>query len=96
MRMSRVSGWINGQANHQPDGFILLEVLVAIGLVSGVWMSSVQAYQVLALRLAKQEQKQSLLRQEFDRYELAEQIRANGSPTLKKTKSIKRILKARI
>jgi type II secretory pathway component PulJ len=92
MRMS----WVNGQVNHQSNGFILLEVLVAIGLVSGVWMSSVQTYQALALRLLKQEQKQSLLRQEFDRYELVEQIRANGSPTLKKTKTIKRILKARI
>lgn len=73
----------------------MLEVLVAIGLVSGVWISSIQPYQGLALRLAKQEQKQTLLRQAFDRYELAEQIRANSSPLPKKTKSIKRALQER-
>ena len=66
------------QINDRQHGFILLEVLVAIGLVSGVWMSSIQAYQGLALRLLKQEQKQALLRQEFDHYELAEQMRTNS------------------
>jgi Tfp pilus assembly protein PilV len=64
--------------NDRQAGFILLEVLVAIGLVTGVWMSSIQAYRGLALRLIKQEQKQALLRQEFDRYELGEQMRANS------------------
>ena len=64
--------------NDRQAGFILLEVLVAIGLVTGVWMSSIQAYQGLVLRLIKQEQKQALLRQEFDRYELAEHMRANS------------------
>ena len=65
------------QIHDHQNGFILLEVLVAIGLVSGVWMSSIQAYQVLVLSLMKQKQKQALVRQDFDRYELAEQIRAN-------------------
>ena len=70
MRISRI--------NDRQRGFILLEVLIAIGLVSGVWMHSMQAYQSLALHLLKQEQKQALLRQGFDRYELAEQMRANS------------------
>ena len=64
--------------NDRQSGFILLEVLIAMGLISGVWMGSMQAFQSLALRLLKQEQKQALLRQEFDRYELAEQMRANS------------------
>jgi Tfp pilus assembly protein PilV len=81
MRMSR--------ANSQSNGFIMLEVLVAMGVVSGVWMSSIQAYQGLALSLLKQEQKQILLRQEFDRYELAEQMRANDSSYSKNIKNIK-------
>ncbi len=64
--------------NDRQARFILLEALVAMGLVTGVWMSSIQVYQGLALRLLKQEQKQALLRQEFDRYELAEQMRVNS------------------
>ena len=45
--------------NDRQSGFILLEALVAMGLVTGVWLSSIQAYQGLALRLLKQEQKQA-------------------------------------
>jgi Tfp pilus assembly protein PilV len=81
MRMSR--------ANTQTGGFIMLEVLVAIGVVSGVWMTSIQAYQGLALSLLKQEQKQTLLRQEFDRYELAEHMRTIDSSYPKNIKNSK-------
>ena len=48
------------------NGFILLEVLVAMGLILGVWMTSIGAYQGLALRLAQQESKRFQLRQAFD------------------------------
>jgi Tfp pilus assembly protein PilV len=61
------------------NGFILLEVLVAMSLTLGVWMTSVGSYQGLALRLTQQEEKQLKLRQAFDAYELAEQARANRS-----------------
>jgi prepilin-type N-terminal cleavage/methylation domain-containing protein len=64
--------------NDRQAGFTLLEVSVAIGLVTGLWISSIQVYQGLALRLIKQEQKQAHLRQAFDRYELDEQMRANS------------------
>jgi len=63
------------------NGFILLEVLVAMGLILGVWMTSIGAYQGLALRLAQQESKRLQLRQDFDIYELAEQVRANKNQT---------------
>ena len=62
-----------------PNGFILLEVLVAMSLILGVWMTSIEAYQGLALRLVQQENKRSQLRQTFDSYELAEQARVNIS-----------------
>jgi Tfp pilus assembly protein PilV len=62
-----------------PNGFILLEVLVAMGLILGVWMTSVGAYQGLALRLTQQESKRSQLRRHLDEYELAEQARVNGN-----------------
>jgi Tfp pilus assembly protein PilV len=62
-----------------PNGFILLEVLVAMSLILGVWITSIGAYQGLALGLIQQESKQSVLRQAFDAHELAEQLRANRS-----------------
>jgi len=58
-------------------GFILLEVLVAMGLILGVWMTSIGAYQGLVLRWSQQESKRSQLRQVFDVYELTEQDRVN-------------------
>jgi Tfp pilus assembly protein PilV len=61
------------------NGFILLEVLVAMSLILGVWMTSIGAYQVLALRFKQQESKRSHLRQTFDGYELAEQVRVNNA-----------------
>ena len=65
--------------SEAPNGFILLEVLVAMSLILGVWMTSIGAYQGLALRLIQQESKHSQLRQDLDAYELAEQVRANSS-----------------
>ncbi|QWD64317.1 hypothetical protein [Polynucleobacter sp. MWH-UH2A] len=61
------------------NGFILLEVLVAMSLILGVWMTSIGAYQGLALRFKQQESKHSHLRQTFDGYELAEQVRVNNA-----------------
>lgn len=67
--------------SESPNGFILLEVLVAMSLILGVWMTSIGAYQGLALRLIQQESKHSQLRHAVDAYELAEQVRANSSQT---------------
>jgi Tfp pilus assembly protein PilV len=64
--------------SQTPNGFILLEVLVAMGLILGVWMTSVGAYQNLALYLTQQEVKRMRLWREFDAYERAEQLRANA------------------
>ena len=52
-----------------------------MSLILGVWMTSIGAYQGLALRLAQQESKRFQLRQAFDIYELAEQVRANKNQT---------------
>ena len=67
--------------SESPNGFILLEVLVAMSLILGVWMTSIGAYQGLTLRLNQQESKRSQLRQDLDAYELAEQVRVNSSQT---------------
>lgn len=62
---------INGQ------GFILLEVLVAMSMILGFWIASVGIYHRLALNLIQQESKRSQLRKEMDAFEIQEQVRAN-------------------
>ena len=52
------------------DGFILLEVLVAMSLIMGAWMVSANAYQRLALVLGQQESKRSEIRRQIDAHEL--------------------------
>ena len=52
------------------DGFILLEVLVAMGLIMGAWMISANAYKRLALVLGQQECKRSEIRRQIDAHEL--------------------------
>jgi len=59
----------NGSA--RPNGFILLEVLVAMSLIMGSWMTATHSYQKLALILLQQERKRSQLRSELDAYEIA-------------------------
>ena len=53
----------------RPDGFILLEVLVAMSLIMGAWMVSANAYQRLALVLVQQESKRSEIRRQIDAHE---------------------------
>jgi Tfp pilus assembly protein PilV len=54
----------------RPDGFILLEVLVAMSLIMGAWMVSANAYQRLALKLNQQESKRAEIRRQIDAHEL--------------------------
>ena len=54
----------------QGNGFILLEVLVAMTLIMGSWMAATHTYQKLTLVLKQQESKRSHLRREFDKYEI--------------------------
>lgn len=58
-------------------GFVLLESLVAMSLILGSWMASVEVYQRLVLHLSQQESKRLQLVREFDAYETQEQLRAN-------------------
>jgi len=52
-----------------PEGFILLEVLVAMSLIMGAWMVSINTYQRLTLTLIQQESKRSHIRKEMDAHE---------------------------
>jgi prepilin-type N-terminal cleavage/methylation domain-containing protein len=66
---------------HQ--GFVLLEVLVAMSLILGSWMALVGTYQNLILRATQMETKRTQLRREFDAYEVSEQARVNTSTNIK-------------
>jgi type II secretory pathway pseudopilin PulG len=53
------------------DGFILLEVLVAMGLVASSWMALGNSYQHLILRLGQIQEQRAQIKKEVDRHELA-------------------------
>jgi hypothetical protein len=57
--------------NQAANGFILLEVLVAMSLVAGSWMGLSNTYQGLILRLDQLQKKRVELRKEIDQHELA-------------------------
>ena len=72
--------------DHQIDtsqGFILLEVLVAMSLILGSWMALLGTYQNLALRTAQVESKRAQLRRDFDAFEVSEQFRVSISANTK-------------
>ena len=62
-----------------PNGFILLEVLVAMSLILGAWMASLASYQGIALRHGQQASKRQVLRLQWDQHELQEQARSQGT-----------------
>jgi hypothetical protein len=59
------------ESNRQANGFILLEVLVAMGLVASSWAGLSNTYQGMILRLGQLQEKRVELRKEMDRHELA-------------------------
>jgi len=64
-------------SNGAGNGFVLLEVLLAMSLIVGVWMALVGTYQNLALRNAQEESKRVQLKKEADAFETREHVRAN-------------------
>lgn len=67
----------------QAQGFVLLEVLVAMSLILGSWMALVGTYQNLALRTAQTESKRAQLRSEFDAFKMSQQARVSISTHIK-------------
>ena len=65
------------QKKGMQEGFILLEALLAMSLIVGVWMGMVQIYQGLALRQTKLQTEKVQLRKESDVFELSEHARSH-------------------
>jgi len=57
--------------NRSTNGFILLEVLVAMSLVASSWVGLSNTYQGMILRLGQIQEKRTELRKEMDRHEIA-------------------------
>lgn len=68
---------------NRSQGFVLLEVLLAMSLILGSWMTLVGTYQNLALRTAQTESKRAQLRREFDAFEASEQARVSTKANMK-------------
>jgi Tfp pilus assembly protein PilV len=49
-----------------PNGFIVLEALIAMSLILGVWMTAVDTYHALVLNIAHHERKRAELLEAFD------------------------------
>jgi type II secretory pathway pseudopilin PulG len=67
------------EKKEMQQGFILLEALIAMSLIVGVWMGMVQIYQGLALRQIKIQSEKAQLRKESDAFETQEQRRVNSN-----------------
>ena len=73
--------------NRAANGFILLEVLVAMSLVASIWVGLSNTYQGMVLRLVQLQEKRAELRKEMDMHEFAilTATQANNSnPILRK------------
>jgi type II secretory pathway pseudopilin PulG len=57
--------------SKQANGFILLEVLVAMGLIASGWMALSNTYQGMILRLGQVAERGVALRKAMDQHELA-------------------------
>jgi len=57
--------------DHGKNGFILLEVLIAMSLMMGSWMTFMQSYQALSLKFMRQEQERVKLIKEWNASELS-------------------------
>jgi Tfp pilus assembly protein PilV len=75
-------------ADSDGNGFVLLEVLLAMSLIVGVWMALVGTYQNLALRNAQEESKRAQLKKEFDAFEIGEHLRANTAAAAASSKGL--------
>lgn len=70
---------MKGFANSQKyvSGFIMMEALIGISMITGVWLASTSVYQRLILASAQQESWRLQLGKEKDAYEVQEHARAN-------------------
>ena len=52
------------------NGFILLEVLLAMSLIAGAWVGLCNQYQVMALRFVQSQEKRLQIREQINQFEI--------------------------
>ena len=56
----------------KPNGFILLEVLIAMSLIAGAWIGLINQYQVMAMRFVQSQEKRIQIRAQMNQFEIAQ------------------------
>ena len=56
----------------KPNGFILLEVLIAMSLIAGAWIGLISQYQVMAMRFVQSQEKRIQIRAQMNQFEIAQ------------------------
>ncbi|WP_173959561.1 type II secretion system protein [Polynucleobacter arcticus] len=78
--------------SRQVNGFILLEVLVALSLVAGSWVALGSTYQGIILRLGQLQATRDAITTEWDRHEMAvlntAQLSSTTSPLRKSSNEL--------
>ncbi|AWW45599.1 hypothetical protein POPA111323_05955 [Polynucleobacter paneuropaeus] len=54
------------------NGFILLEVLLAMSLIAGAWVGLCNQYQVMALRFVQSQEKRVQIREQINQFEISQ------------------------
>ena len=54
------------------NGFILLEVLLAMSLIAGAWAGLCNQYQVMALRFVQSQEKRVQIREQINQFEISQ------------------------
>jgi Tfp pilus assembly protein PilV len=54
------------------NGFILLEVLLAMSLIAGAWVGLCNQYQVMALRFVQSQEKRLQIREQINQFEISQ------------------------
>ena len=54
------------------NGFILLEVLLAMSLIAGAWVGLCNRYQVMALRFIQSQEKRVQIREQINQFEISQ------------------------
>ncbi|AWW44004.1 hypothetical protein G6671_01415 [Polynucleobacter paneuropaeus] len=54
------------------NGFILLEVLLAMSLIAGAWVGLCNQYQVMALRFIQSQEKRVQIREQINQFEISQ------------------------